>query len=208
MRDGTRQMWADQDRHVGDRWRLFQAVGEAVEAASVLYPGSFVDISPSFVFPRVTYVDSDRRTPAFFPDADGVLEIVAAHEASPARPVLRFIHGDYTQALDLPDESFDLLVSLYAGPVSDHCTPHRRIGGILLVNPSHGDAALASVDRRFRLAGVVTSGSGTYCVSTDDLDGHLVPKGPVEVTAELVRETGRGIAYTRTAFAYLFERIG
>jgi hypothetical protein len=118
-----------------------------------------------------------------------------------------FLHADYTEPLPLADGSFDVLVSLYAGFVSDHCTRYLRVGGHLLVNPSHGDAALASVDERYRLAGVVVSGSGDYRVRTEDLNGYLVPKdGSVPTRAEIL-ERGRGIAYTKPAFAYLFERV-
>ena len=42
---------------------------------------------------------------------------------------------------------------------------------------------------------------------SDDLDGYLIPKRDVVVTAELLHETGRGIAYTKSPFAYLFERV-
>ena len=63
MKPDTQKLWAKQNRHEGDRWKLFRAVGGEVGAGSVLYPGSFVDIAPSFVFPSVTYIDTDRRTP-------------------------------------------------------------------------------------------------------------------------------------------------
>jgi len=49
--------------------------------------------------------------------------------------VWRFIDTDYTRELDVPAESFDLLVSLYAGFASEFCTrylhvrrPHRCSG--------------------------------------------------------------------------------
>lgn len=50
MKPKTAELWAKQDQHQGDRWRLFSAVGGSVDATTVLYPGSYVDIAPSFVF--------------------------------------------------------------------------------------------------------------------------------------------------------------
>ena len=208
MRPSTASLWAAQDRHPGDRRRLFRAVSAVVDATAVLYPGSFVDVSPSFVFPSVTYVDVDDRAARFFADREGVAEIIADHDGAPARPGVRFLHADYRDELGLDPESFDLLVSLYAGFVSAHCTRYLRIGGTLLVNPSHGDAALASIDPRYRLGGVVLSRSGGYRVSADDLGTYLVPKRPEQLTAEHLHRSGRGVAFTRPAFAYLFERIG
>ncbi len=206
MKPATRQLWAKQDQHDGDRWRLFVAVAAAVDVETVLYPGSFVDIAPSFVFPSVTYLDTDKRTPGFFADTEGVREIVADHNG-PTDAHIHFIHGDYTEVLDLPDRPFDLLVSLYAGFVSEHCTRHLDIGGTLLVNSSHGDAAMASIDPRYDLTGVVLSRPGDYWVDSTGLDAYLQPKKPVTITADLLHATGRGIGYTKSPFAYLFTRI-
>jgi len=202
----TAELWAKQNQHDGDRRRLFAAVGEAVEAQSVLYPGSYLDIAPSFLFDSVTYLDMDKRAPKFFADTEGVRDIVADHNGPPD-PDITFIHADYTTDLDLPDEYFDLLVSLYAGFISEHCTRHLRIGGTLLVNPSHGDAAMASIDPRYELSGIVDSREGTYGVNHRDLDTYLIPKRPQPVTKGLLHETGRGVGYTRSPFAYLFTRI-
>lgn len=207
MLDRTRALWRQQDRHEGNRWRLFRAVSDHVRADRVLYPGSYVDVAPSFVFPSVTYVDVDDRAAAFFADRQGVAELIREHPGSPAEPRFEFHHADYTADLGLPAGGFDLLVSLYAGFVSEACTGLLRVGGTLLVNPSHGDAALASLDRRYRLGGAVLAHSGGYRVSTADLDTFLQPKKPAALTRESLRAWGRGVAYTRPAFAYLFRRV-
>lgn len=205
MPESTVELWERQDRAVGDRRPLFTAVAEATGAASALYPGSYVDVAPSFSIPDVTYVDVDRRANRFFGDREGVDEIVRAEVGTEARTIA-FVHADYTDALPLPEEAFDLLISLYAGFVSEHCTRHLRIGGTLLVNSSHGDAAMASIDDRYELAGVVTSRDGGYRVTDDDLDRYLVPKRPTTITRDLLHDSGRGIAYTTSPFAYLFRR--
>ena len=205
MRAKTAELWAKQDQHQGDRWRLFAAVAQAIEAETVFYPGSYVDLAPSFVFGSVTYLDVDKRASGFFSDTEGVLELIAQHNGPP-EPDITFIHGDYTSPIDLPEDHFDLLVSLYAGFISEHCTQHLKIGGTLLVNPSHGDAAMASIDPRYVLTGVVTSRSGDYRVQTEDLESHLIPKKPRVITAEALHQSGRGIGYTKSPFAYLFTR--
>ncbi|MEO1065100.1 MAG: class I SAM-dependent methyltransferase [Actinomycetota bacterium] len=206
MRSATQQLWQQQDRHPGDRRRLFRAVAELTGDGAVLYPGSFVDLAASFVWSSVTYVDVDDRAARFFADRAGVGELIAEHGIDPADRAVRFVHADYADELDVEDASFDVLVSLYAGFVSEHCTRYLRPGGTLLVNPSHGDAAMASIDERYRLRAVVVSRSGDYSVRTSELDTYLVPKRDVEVTRAHLHETGRGIAYTQSPFAYLFER--
>ena len=207
MLERTRKLWEKQDQPAGDRRGLFAAVADAVGVQTVLYPGSYVDIAPSFVWPSVTYVDVDRRAKQFFGDPDGVDELLVEYGVEDDPRAVRFIHQDYTNSLDLPENSFDLLISLYGGFISEHCTRYLRPGGFFFVNSSHGDAAMASIDARFRLAGVVVSRTGRYSVRTGELDTYLVPKRDIEVTAELLHETGRGVAYTNSPFAYLFERI-
>lgn len=206
MQAATRKLWANQNRHDGDRLRLFATVRAAVGGDAVLYPGSFVDVAPSMVFPVVTYVDTDRRTPGFFADRDGILEIITSAGGTPNAD-FPFIHADYREPLDLPAQSFDLLVSLYAGFVSECCTGYLKIGGTLLAASSHGDVALASIDERFELSGVVVSRTGGYRVLTENLDTYLVPKAPVEITPAMLHERGRGVAYTKAPFAYLFTRV-
>ncbi|HKJ54773.1 MAG TPA: hypothetical protein VJ978_02190 [Nitriliruptoraceae bacterium] len=208
-RNTTAQLWARQDKAVGDREPLYRAVAESdvVDARTVLYPGSYVDLAPSFVFPSVTYVDVDKRANRFFGDRDGVRAIVASRRGSPPDSRITFLHADYTTPLDLPEGHFDLLISVYAGFVSEHCTQHLRVGGTLLVNSSHGDAAMAGLDPRLELAAVVTSRAGAHRVDASDLDRWMVARKDVEVSADLLHETGRGIAYTRSPFAYLFTRV-
>jgi len=201
----TRRLWQKQDAHKGDRKRLFTAVKEALGDATVLYPGSYVDVAASFAFTTVTYVDVDRRAAQFFQDAEGVPEILAEGGGSPSATI-EFIHADYTSDLDLSAQSFDMLVSLYASFVSEACTRYLRIGGSLLVAPSHGDAAMAAIDPRYELYGVVNSRSGEYRVRTDDLHSYLNPKKPVTVTPAYLHKHQRGIPYTKSPFAYLFTR--
>lgn len=208
MEARTQKLWAKQDQHEGDRLRLFRAVAAAVDAASVLYPGCYVDVAASFAFSDVTYVDTDRRASQFFADEVGVREIIADHPPVPEGSRFRFLHSDYTADLALEDEPFDLLVSLYAGFISEACTRYLRIGGALLVNPSHGDAAMASIDDRHELSGVVVARDGDYRVSTDALDDYLIPKKQdIDVTPDLLHARNQGIAYTKSPFAYLFTRV-
>jgi spermidine synthase len=83
---------------------------------------------------------------------------------------VRFLDADDTRRLDVPDAGVDLLVSLYAGPVWEHCRRYLRPGGWLLANTSQ-------VTRSWRPS-----------------------------TRRCAR--GRGIAYTHSAFAYLFQDLG
>ena len=110
MLERTRQLWEKQDQLVGDRHGLFAAIAPAVDAETVLYPGSYVDIAPSFIWPSVTYVDLDRRAKQFFTDDDGVKALLAERTADCDLHSVQFIHTDYTSDLDLPDEARRLIL--------------------------------------------------------------------------------------------------
>ena len=208
MKPATEKLWAKQNQHQGDdsacslRWR------PTPKPSRVLYPGSFVDIAASFVFPVVTYVDSDRRAAKFFDDIEGVDEIVSANQASPGARAIQFIAGDYRDELDLPDESFDLLVSLYAGSSPSTAPANLAVGGHLLVNPSHGDAAMASLDPRYQLAAVIKSGGDTATgsiprTSTPTSSQRSHRRSPLSISSSSAEESATRSRPSPTSSAHL-----
>ncbi len=189
-----------------ERVELFRKVAVRFDVKRALYPGSFVHISPSFVIPSVVYVDTDRRTPKFFQDELLAPYIESRKEYAEA-PEIGFHHQSYDDPIDEPLGSFDLLISQYAGFISTACSKYLRIGGLLLANDSHGDASMAVLDSDFELVAAVTRRGERFSIKETDLDQYLQPANPVEFTQESLRDRGRGIRYTKPAFAYLFRRI-
>ena len=55
----------------------------------------------------------------------------------------------------MDDGSVELVISQYAGFVSENCKRYLPRGGYLIANNSHGDAGLASCDREFKFVAVV-----------------------------------------------------
>lgn len=202
-----RVTWSDYRQSIGDRSELFAALADALPIARALYPGSYVDLSPSTAIASVTYVDTDARAARLFADPALVTDELAGRARPDAAHEVRFLAADYTQPLDVPDASNDLLISLYAGLVSEHCRRYLRPGGWLLANTSHGDASLAALDPTWRLVAVAHHRDDRYRLTTDHLDEYLVPKRPEAADAERIRADGRGIAYTRGAFAYVFQNL-
>ncbi len=200
-----RVTWSDYRSSIGDRSGLFAALADGWPIDRALYPGSYVDLSPSTAIRSVTYVDTDVRARRFFAASDEVAQGLAGRARAGTGEEVRFLAADYTQPLDVAPESMDLLISLYAGPVSEHCRPYLRRGAWLLANASHGDASLAALDPSWRLVAVVQHRGDRYRLVTDRLEDYLVPTRPDDADPERIRATGRGIAYTRPAFAYLFQ---
>ncbi|GAB2767672.1 hypothetical protein GCM10027020_20530 [Nocardioides salsibiostraticola] len=197
--------WAAYRESIGDRSGLFAAVAEQWAPNNALYVGSYLDLSPSTAIPHVTYVDTDSRAARYFADTERVAADLDGRTRPGAGVEVAFISADYTAPIDLPDRSFDLLISLYTGPSWDQVQRYLKPEGLLLANTSHGDASLAALDPGCELVGVVQHRDATYRIVREDLDGYLVPKKPALAEADLIRADGRGVAYTRPAFAYVFR---
>ncbi|MCB8943719.1 MAG: hypothetical protein H6658_08180 [Ardenticatenaceae bacterium] len=190
-----------------ERLDLFQILAEQYGIERVLYPGSFVHITPSFVFPDVVYVDSDKRAQRFFTSQE-VLDFVAQRKSYPQEAKVAFYAADYREGFAEPVASFDLLISQYAGFVGQACKAYLQPGGWLLANNSHGDAGVAALDGDYVLKAAVFLRQGQYCLSDQNLDAYFLPKSSqVSLTQEYLLELGKGIGYTKTATAYLFQRI-
>lgn len=111
------------------------------------------------------------------------------------------------QTLPEENESVDLLISQYAGFISQYCTPYLRVGGLLLVNNSHGDASMASIDPRYELTGVVNRRQGKHRINVKNLDTYLIPKSAQPITKTYLEKIQRGVAYTKSPSMYIFKRI-
>ncbi len=190
-----------------ERRELFQLLAGKFNIQRVLYPGSFVHITPSFVFRQVVYVDQDKQARKFFSSPD-FREFVARRKSYPQDALITFHFADYNKGFDEPDQSFDLLVSQYAGFVGQSCKRYLKTGGILLANNSHGDAGVAAVDDDYELIAVFFAGKNIHRISQTNLDQYFIPKSSaIQITREYLLGLKKGIGYKRSASAYLFRRI-
>jgi hypothetical protein len=187
-----------------ERLELFQLLADKYPISRVMYPGSFVHVTHSFIFPHVVYVDSDKQAKKFF--ADPAVHEWIAHRNPDA--LVNFHPADYTADFGESGQSFDLLISQYAGFVSQSCKRYLKIGGLLLANNSHGDASMASLDNSFVLVAVVTHRDNKFRLSENDLDSYFVPKSDkIAITQAYIEQIRRGVAYKKSANAYVFRRI-
>lgn len=193
----------------GDKARrgFFDLLASWQRPGRVLYPGSFIHVTASLVFPSVVYVDNDRNAKRFFSRMNDVVSFVARHKKYHETPEVIFHGSSYEADIPEPDGSFDLLISLYAGFISKPCKRYIKLGGVLAVNNSHGDAGLASIDPDYELIGVIQGQGDRLHLVDENLDVYFKPKKEKEVTEELLRKLNRGIGYTKTAPAYLFRRV-
>ncbi len=189
-----------------ERLNLFQIIAEKFNVQRVLYAGSFVHVTPSFVFPNVVYVDNDNQAKQFFCKAEN-FNFITERKIYPQEAKVSFHFADYRNGFDEKFGSFDLLISQYAGFVGQHCKQYLKTGGLLLANNSHGDAGIAAIDDDYQLLAVFSAKNEKYRISNNNLDEYFVPKSQVEITKEHLEKLQKGIGYKKTASAYLFQKV-
>ena len=194
-----------QDRQF-ERLDLFQILAARFNIQRALYPGSFVHITPSFVFPEVVYVDNDKQTKQFFNKPE-IYEFITQKKLYPQPAQVQFHFADYRNDLENMDNRFDLLISQYAGFVGQHCKSYLKVGGFLLANNSHGDAGLAAIDEDYRLAAVFSLRNGKHKLIEENLNEYFVPKTSLQITKEYLEKLQKGIGYKKTGSVYLFQKI-
>lgn len=190
----------------GERLELFELLNNKFKIKNALYPGCALHITPSFFFPLTVYLDTYSKSKPFFQKGD-LNDFIIKNKRYDEIPVLRFYPSDYTKNIDEKDKTFDLLISQYAGFVSKYCKRYLKIGGILLVNNSHGDASMASIDKDYQFFGVINLRNLKYYYSEKNLDQYFIPKKEIQITEALLEKRQRGIGYKKTASLYLFTRI-
>jgi hypothetical protein len=192
--------------HNGDRREIFKLVAEKYDIRSALYPGSYIHIAPSFYIPLTVYVDSFKKTKLFFNDEDGVYNFIYKLRVYEEEPEIRFHPNDYNSDFNESLRSFDLLISQYAGFISQCCKKYLKEDGILLANNSHGDASMAYIDKDFEFIGVIYLSNKQYRLTEKNLDKYFIPKKPdLKITKAYLERTQKGIGYTKSARVYLFR---
>ncbi|MFC1951194.1 hypothetical protein ACFLXN_02155 [Chloroflexota bacterium] len=189
-----------------ERFDLFQKLAGKYRIKNVLYPGSFVHITPSLVFPRVVYVDSYKKAEDFFKDPS-ICTYIQEHKNYSQEAEVLFHKSDYNKNFGEKECSFDLLISQWAGFISKACKKYLKIGGLLVANNSHRDASMASIDNDYEFIAVYNNRGNNYTISGRNLDQYFVRKSNTMVTKEYVENAKRGISYRKTASGYIFKRV-
>lgn len=188
-----------------ERADLIQKIVEQYDIQSGLYPGSYTHVTPSFFIPHMVYVDADPKAKKIFSDMDAVQDFIRERKQYPQEAAIAFYGQSYADPIPVGKGQFDLLISQYAGPISQDCKSYLKPGGILLVNNSHADAGVAALDPDYTLIAIAQNGKGDMArISNKSLDEYFIPKKETYTLPEL-RALGKGIAYTKTASNYIFQ---
>ena len=185
---------------------LFREIKKIFNPKRILYPGCYVHITPSLIFPDVVYVDSFRNTQEFYESFE-VREFIEKNKEYSERAKLRFYHQDYNK--DIPEDlkSFDVVISQYGWFVGKAVKKYLGKEGILVCNNSHGDASMASMDPEYELIAIYNRRSDEkFSISSKNLQEYMIPKKKIKATRESIEKTMKGIPYTKSPSGYIFRK--
>ena len=202
--------YPDKNGGLHDLRYAFRLTADAYSCQRALYPGSYLHITPSLFFPEVCYVDSLKGIAQALSDP-ALMDYINRQKHYSEDAVVRCHEADYEHFDGEPSASFDLLVSLNAGPISQACRSFLKPGGLLLVNNSHYDAARAYLDPGYQLIGVFQN-AGLDVPSSDSerLSYFRTAKGdpftPAMLQANIQRPPSKArFPLAQEAEAYLFR---
>lgn len=169
-------------------WHLqaFLVVNEKFSPQNALYAGSWIHVTPSLVFPHVVYVDLFSKMEDFFTNSN-LLEYIKKHSYYRTEPRLNFHKSDYREDFGEAEASFDLLISLSSGLVSQACAKYLKKDGLLLSNNEHYDASMAYVDPKFKAIGVFRN-QKSLIWSEKEIEKYFLTTRGTPITIEMVIE--------------------
>lgn len=190
---------------------VFRLIAANYPIRRALYPGSHLHLTPSLTFPQVCYIDSAKNIAQAITHP-AILQHITARKEYPQTPEIQCREQDYRT---LPPaqaghslEPGDLLISLNAGFISQHCHDHLKPGGLLLANNGHQDANRAQVDPRYQFLAALENRQ----LNPDPSPYFRTARGQ-PLTLEMVESDAQKPPSkarhrpTQDAEAYLFQRL-
>jgi hypothetical protein len=187
-----------------ERAGLFKTIAETYRSREVLYPGCSVHVTPSLYFPHVVYVDQSEAAEQFFADDKPIVDFVNRNKHYKGSTYLRFIRQDYSQPLPLREESFDLLLALFAGGIAKVGCKFLKLGGILLTNNHQGDAADAPQHTDLQLKARVIFHKKAYTVLEDVDEREITSQKPHHNS---LKQADQGVVYIEKETYSVFQRL-
>ena len=205
MNNKTIDKYLEYVKSIGNRYELYKAVALAYDIKYAIYPGSHIDIAPSLVIPKVTYIDSFKGAISFFKDLESINEYIEKNKDYKEPSIISSFGVDYSSALNI--EKSDLIISQYAGFVGQATKKYLKKGGLLLCNNSHADATLANHDHDYKLIGVLKKIKNGYSVSTENLESYFILPKRKALDLEKIIKQMKGPKYVNQVDNYLFKKI-
>jgi len=190
-----------------DRAGLFELIKDKYGCSTVLYPGCSIHITPSFYFQHVVYVDINETAKEFFQDNQNVLSIVNSNKKYKQSAYIQFIHSDYTEKLPVRENNYDLLLSIYAGGITESCKRYVKPGGIIVSNNHRNDAQQAIKDSSIRLEALIRRKGKKYNIENGTGEKMLEALQEHSVPTKNMKNSSSGLKYVDNEYYFVFRKI-
>ncbi|WGM88865.1 MAG: hypothetical protein NUK63_08075 [Candidatus Bathyarchaeum tardum] len=120
-----------------------------------------------------------------------VINYITKNATTKNKPEIVFHQSDYTKDFGEAKNSFDLLISLNSGFVSQACSSYLKKDGLLFANNEHFDAITAYVDPKFKAIGIFTK-SNKLIQTKREVETYFITKEGSPITREMVEENKKG----------------
>jgi hypothetical protein len=202
MTNNITEEYIQYSNKIGNRLSLYKKVIKKYEINSILYPGSHIDIGPSLIIPRVTYVDNFKGAVKFFKKIDEIKTYIDLNKEYLEPSEIVFINQDYNNKIEI--DKVDMIISQYAGFVGQATKQNLKKGGILLCNDSHGDATLSYNDSDFKLIAVINSNNK---IIEKNFEQYFKLSKDKLIDFEKVKKTMKGPKYLVSSENYIFRKL-
>lgn len=118
-----------------ERLGLFECIKREFQPENVIYIGSSIHITPSFIFQNVTYIDKSLMAKEFFQNESGVKVIINSNKQYKLQPYVNFYNLDYLKS-DIGNRyKYDVCMSIFTSNSLEGLEKYIKPGGILIFLP-------------------------------------------------------------------------
>jgi hypothetical protein len=150
-----------------ERKGLFELIKKEFNPKTVLYPGCSIHVTPSFYFNYVVYVDRSDLSKEFFNNETQVSQLINGTKNYKESSFWQYKDKDFQFDLDLNENYFDLLISIFSGKMINYCEKYIKQGGIILTTSLFSDNESIINNDDFELIGMIWCSNKKYKIDYD-----------------------------------------
>lgn len=200
------EIYSDYISKLENRAELYKLIASKFNIKKALYPGSYIDITPSFFIENTVYIDNFKNTQKLFKDIDSIIDFINTKKEYDNESKAVFIYKDYTSELELHND-FDLIISQYGGIISKYTKQFLKPKGIYLCNDSHADATITYFDKDFDFLGIINYKDNKCIFENQNNDKYFKLSRNKNIDFDLINKNMKPPKYKYNADNYVFMKL-
>lgn len=148
-----------------ERIGLFECLKNEFGDRTVIYLGSSIHISPSFVFSSVTYVDNSEMARRFFSDEEAIVNFVERKKIYRRKPRIKYVNADYTNCE--VDSRFSIVLAIFSPGTLAAAKQFLGDDSLLVYLPLPSEKQTTKDDKAYKVVGTIRMKKGKYRYSRE-----------------------------------------